>query len=331
MHKLSICIPTFNRCSHLSNCLNSIILNTNYNKKDVQICVSDNCSTDETEAVVRHAQEKIDIVYRKNKTNLGMSINFLNVINMADGKYAWIIGDDDLLMPNTFERLLKIMDQNNGVNFFYINSFHLATEYVFEQHQPFDTKNLPIKMEEFSKWRGSGQMDFFELINPKISFDFLGGMFLSVFNREKWIENSHVLDNEAIHDEKIFSHFDNTFPHVKIFANAFSNSKAYFHAEPLSVCLTGAREWAPMYPFIRSVRLIEALDEYRKNGLPYVTYWRCKNFALRTFIPDMVYTYIHKKESGYEHVQFFKLFFSNGLYPEFYWSFFRYIIRKLRA
>jgi len=79
------------------------------------------------------------------------------------------------------------------------------------------------------------------------------------------------------------------------------------------------------------VRLIEALDEYRKNGLPYVTYWRCKNFALRTFIPDMVYTYIHKKESGYEHVQFFKLFFSNGLYPEFYWSFFRYIIRKLRA
>ena len=331
MHKLSICIPTFNRCSHLSNCLNSIILNTNYNKKDVQICVSDNCSTDETEAVVRHAQEKIDIVYRKNKTNLGMSINFLNVINMADGKYAWIIGDDDLLMPNTFERLLKIMDQNNGVNFFYINSFHLATEYVFEQHQPFDTKNLPIKMEEFSKWRGSGQMDFLELINPKISFDFLGGIFLSVFNREKWIENSHVLDNEAIHDDNTFSNFDNTFPHVKIFANAFSNSKAYFHAEPLSVCLTGAREWAPMYPFIRSVRLIEALDEYRKNGLPYVTYWRCKNFALRTFIPDMVYTYIHKKESGYEHVQFFKLFFSNGLYPEFYWSFFRYIIRKLRA
>ena len=329
--KISICIPTYNRCQHLANCLNSIILNTNYNRLDVQICVSDNCSTDETEAVVRHAQEKIDIVYRKNKTNLGMSINFLNVINMADGKYAWIIGDDDLLMPNTFERLLKIMDQNNGVNFFYINSFHLATEYVFEQHQPFDTKNLPIKMEEFSKWRSSGQMDFLELINPKISFDFLGGMFLSVFNREKWIENSHVLDNEAIHDEKIFSHFDNTFPHVKIFANAFSNSKAYFHAEPLSVCLTGAREWAPMYPFIRSVRLIEALDEYRKNGLPYVTYWRCKNFALRTFIPDMVYTYIHKKESGYEHVQFFKLFFSNGLYPEFYWSFFRYIIRKLRA
>ena len=139
--KVSICIPTYNRCQHLSNCLNSIILNTNYSKNDVQICVSNNCSTDETEAVVRHAQKKIDIVYKKNKKNLGIPGNFLNVINMADGEYAWLIGDDDLLMPNAFERLLKTIDQNNGVDFFYINSFHLTTEYVFEQQQPFNTKN----------------------------------------------------------------------------------------------------------------------------------------------------------------------------------------------
>ena len=328
MHKISICIPTFNRCNHLANCLNSIILNTNYNIKDVQICVSDNFSTDETEAVVRHAQNKIDIVYRKNKKNLGIPRNFLNVINMADGKYAWLIGDDDLLLPSTFQRLLKIIDQNNSVDFFYINSFHLNTEYIFKHCQPFDTKNLPIKMERFSKWKDSGQINFLELINPEISFDFLGGMFLSVFKREKWIESSQLLDNDAINNKKIFSHFDNTFPHVKIFANAFSNSNAYFHAEPLSVCLTGAREWVTMYPFIRSVRLIEALDEYHKNGLPYTTYWRCKNFALRTFIPDMVYIFIYKKKSGYEHFDFFRLLFSNSLYPGFYWSFFRFITRK---
>jgi len=138
-----------------------------------------------------------------------------------------------------------------------------------------------------------------------------------------------IENNEAIRDKNTFSHFDNTFPHIKIFASAFSNSKAYFHAQPLSVCLTGAREWAPMYPFIRSVRLVEALDEYRKNGLPYMTYLRCKNFALRTFIPDMVYTFIYKNESGYGYIRFSKLLLGNVLYPEFYWSFFRYIFRKL--
>lgn len=328
MHKISICIPTFNRSKHLANCLNSIILNTNYSKKDVQICVSDNCSTDETEAVVRHAQNKIDILYRRNKKNLGIPRNFLNVINMADGQYAWLIGDDDLLMPNTFQILLKIIDENSSVDFFYINSFHLTSEYIFKHPQPFDTNNLPINMERFSKRRNSGQLNFLELINPETSFDFLGGMFLSIFKREKWIKNSHVLDNDAVNEEKIFSHFDNTFPHVKIFANAFSNSKAYFHAEPLSVCLTGVREWVSMYPFIRSVRLIEALDEYRKNGLPYSTYWRCKNFALRTFIPDMVYILIFKKKSGYVYFDFFRLLSSHIFYPGFYWSFFRFIVKR---
>ena len=330
MFTLSICIPTFNRCNHLANCLNSIILNIGYNKNNVQICVSDNCSTDETESVVRHAQKKIDIVYRKNTKNLGVTRNFLNVINMADGKYVWLIGDDDLLMPNTFERLLEIIDQNNSVDFFYINSFHLTTEYVFEQHQPFDTKNLPLKMERFSEWRISGQMNFLELIDPKISFDFLGGIYLSVFNREKWIDNTHVLNNEAIYDEKIFSHFDNTFPHVKIFANAFSNSKAYFHAEPLSINLSGAREWAPMNPLVSSVRLVEALDEYRKNGLNYFQYINCKNYALSNIIPHLLKMFLNKERSGFNYINPKKHILNNMLYPNFYFSPIYYFIRKVK-
>lgn len=330
MHKLSICIPTFNRCTHLANCLNSIILNTGYNKKDIQICVSDNCSTDETEAVVRQAQKKIDIVYNQNKKNLGLAGNFINVVNMADGEYVWIIGDDDLLLPNALEGIVMLTDQNRDSDYFYVNSYHLDTEYVLSHPKPFDTANLPNNMKKFSSWEIDGETNFLDLINPKISFDFLGGMFLAVFRRSMWVKNVNKLNLKAIHDGVVFSHFDNTFPHVKIFANAFSNSKAYFHSEPLSVCLTGSREWAPMYPFIRSVRLIEALDEYRKNGLSYMKYVRCKNFALRTFVPDMVYTFVYKKDSGYEYVKPLKLLLRNGLYPEFYLSFFRYIFRKFK-
>jgi len=153
MHKLSICIPTFNRYQHLVNCLNSIILNTNYREEDVQICVSDNCSTDETESVVHNAQEKIDIVYKKNKSNIGMARNFLEVVNMADGEYVWIIGDDDLLMPTALENLLKIIDQNIDVDLFYINEFDLTAEYVLSRPQPFDTTDLPNDMKRKSLWR----------------------------------------------------------------------------------------------------------------------------------------------------------------------------------
>lgn len=328
--KFSICIPTYNRAAHLANCLQSIISSKSRSQIDFQVCVSDNCSTDETEDVVRRAQESMAIKYQKNPRNLGIPKNFLNVVEMADGEFVWLIGDDDLLLPCALEELDDLIGRYRDADFFYINSFHLTTQYVSSFKQPFDTANLPKNMKPFSSWPASGEMMFMELVDPKISFDFLGGMFLSVFRRRNWIQNVNVLDEDAVLDARTFSHFDNTFPHVKIFAKAFANSKAYFCAQPLSVCLTGAREWAPMYPFVRSVRLVEALDEYKKNGLSYIKYLRCKNYALGTFLPDFAYMFVHKDYSGFVYVKPLKLLLGNCLYPNFYLSIVYFLVRRIK-
>lgn len=329
--KISICIPTYNRAAHLTNCLQSIISNKSTSKVDFQVCVSDNCSTDETESVILAAQKSITIKYKKNSSNLGIPKNFINAVEMADGEFVWLIGDDDLLLPYALEELSGLINKHPSVDFFYINSFHLTTKYVFSFPQPFNTASLPKNMIPFSSWPESGEMSFIDLIDPRISFDFLGGMFLSVFRRQNWIQNVNTLDETAVSDLRTFSYFDNTFPHVKIFSKAFANSKAFFYARPLSVCLTGAREWAPMYYFVRSVRLVEALDEYKRNGLPYIKYLRCKNYALRTFIPDIAYMVINRDSSGFAYIKPLKLIFSNFLYPNFYFSVIYYFVRKLKA
>lgn len=328
--KLSICIPTYNRATHLANCLNSIILCNSQSDFKFQVCISDNSSTDGTEEVVRRAQSSIDIKYHKNSSNLGIPRNFLNVVSMADGDFVWLIGDDDLLMPNAVADLYCLIDGHPGVDFFYVNSYHLNTEYLEKFPSPFNTNNLPKNMIPFSKWAIDGEINFLDLINPRISFDFLGGMFLSVFRKKNWDLNTNVLDKNAILDDRIFSHFDNTFPHVKIFAKAFSFSRAYYNAKPLNVCLTGAREWSPMYPFIHSVRLVEALQEYRKNGLSFWKYMYCKNYALGNFIPDFINILLHKDKSGFAYIRPFKLLFEYCLYPNFYFSFFYFIGRRLR-
>ena len=329
MTKLSICIPTYNRAAHLANCLNSIVLCNSQSKFKFQVCVSDNASNDDTEKVVRQAQSAIDIKYHKNTRNLGIPRNFLNVVSMADGDFVWLIGDDDLLMPDAIADLYRLIDLHPIVDFFYINSFHLNTEYLESFPSPFDTASLPNNMAPFSKWTVEGEMRFLDLINPKISFDFLGGMFLSVFRRKNWMLNVKELDKNAILDDRTFSHFDNTFPHVKIFAKAFSSSRAYFNTKPLNVCLTGAREWAPMYPFIHSVRLVEALYEYRKNGLAYWKYVYCKNYALNNFVPDFINIILHKDKSGYAYINPLKILFESFLYPNFYLSFFYFIGRRV--
>lgn len=330
MIKLSICIPTYNRASLLKNCLNSLINLRHGYSIDIQICVSDNCSTDETAQVVSSAQKYIPIKYQKNDKNLGVANNVIKVVAMAEGEFVWLIGDDDLLMPYAIEELLNLIDNYSTVDYFYINSNHLTTEHVFSFPQPFDLSNLPDKLDCFSKYNKRGTIEFLDLIDPNISFDFLGGMFLAVFRREKWISNVGIVDLKALNDSRVFSYFDNTFVHVKIFASAFAESVAFFYPKPLSICLTGAREWSPMYPFVRSVRLIEALEQYRKNGLSLKKYLICKNFALRTFLPDLAYMFLNRKISGFNYINPFNHILKNMLYPNLYLSIPYYLIRKLK-
>ena len=176
-------------------------------------------------------------------------------------------------------------------------------------------------------------MPFLDLIKPDISFDFLGGKFLSVFRKRNWDQYTHVLDNKAILDNRIKSHFDNIFPHIKIYAHAFRASTAYFNSTPLIVSLFGSatREWAPMYPLIRSVRLIEGLREYRNNSLSFSKYYYCKNRALDHFLPDFARLLLDKEHSGYKYISPLRLLFENCLYPNFYFSVIKLILRKLHG
>ena len=85
-----------------------------------------------------------------------------------------------------------------------------------------------------------------------------------------------------------------------------------------------------MYPLIRSVRLIEGLREYRNNGLSVWKFHYCKNRALEHFLPDFVRLLLGKDHSGYKYISPLRLLFENCLYPNFYLSVIKLIIRKLR-
>ncbi len=318
--KLSICIPTYNRSRHLENCLHSVLTCLNHGSSDFEVCISDNGSTDDTEEVVTRIGNLLPIKYWRNETNLGIPRNFLNVVDMAEGEFVWLVGDDDLFMPDAIMRLVALISEHPAVDFFYVNAYHLSSEYVLSQPRPFDTLRFPSLMKMFSSRCADGELPFLDLISPSVSFDFLGGMFLSVFRRKNWIDNMQVLNTDALNDERTFSHFDNTFPHVKIFSRAYARSRAYFNTAPLIVCLSGAREWAPMYPLVRSFRLLEALDEYRQAGLPLFRYLYCRNFALSHFLPDLLRMALRPSLSGWYYVSPFRFLLSNLLFPNLYLS-----------
>ena len=329
--KISICIPTYNRADNLANCLHSIAMNQAWGEMEFEVCVSDNASTDQTSEIVLEAAKSLDLRYFRQGWNVGRVRNYLKVVDMAQGEFIWLLGDDDLLMPDALRVATELLHEHGDADFFYINSYNLTTEYVMSFPQPFDAENLPSDMTPFSACSVSGRRSFLSLIDPNVSFDFVGAMFLAIFRKESWMRNVGVLDQQAIDDMHAFSHFDNTFPHVKIFARAFAGSQAYIHCIPLTVNLSSSREWAPMSPLINIVRLVEALDEYRENGLSLASYLRCKNFALRTFLPDYVRMLLRKEESGYHYVRPWRLLLGSLLFPNAWLSPFYYVMDMIRA
>ena len=327
---LSICIPTFNRSKCLLNCLNSILISSKNFKNKFEVCVSDNNSTQNIENIINRFKGKINIKFNKNSTNLGHGRNFLKVVSMATGKYVWTLGDDDLILPEAIETLFKIFDINRDLDFFFINSYNLDSKFIFSLDQPVDTNFLPKNMKKYSDYQHSKQMNFFDLINPKISFDFLMGMYLLVFKKEIWDKNLEQINLNDISKNEIFSTFDNTCGYVKIISKGFCQSKVYLQAVPLSINLKGEREWSEMYDFIEIVRIPEILDIHRSNGLSFFKYHFLKNYSLRNFIPNYFKMLLNRKKSGLQHVKLKKNVIKNLIYPNCYLSLIYFLVRKIK-
>ncbi|MFC1894777.1 glycosyltransferase family 2 protein [Candidatus Dependentiae bacterium] len=112
MIRLSVILPTYNRCKFLVQCLQSLI-NQSIDKKLYEVIVIDNNSTDNTCNVIKNYLEKSSIKWQyllekrpgvHNARNLGFT--------QAKGDII-VFGDDDIITPNDWlERILKEFDNN---------------------------------------------------------------------------------------------------------------------------------------------------------------------------------------------------------------------------
>ncbi|MEW6528729.1 MAG: glycosyltransferase family 2 protein [Candidatus Micrarchaeota archaeon] len=80
-------------------------------KENVEICVSDNGSTDNTFELLENYAKKITYLrIRRNEKNLGFDVNLFEVLKMAKGKYIWTMGDDDIVMENEIPKIIQELE-----------------------------------------------------------------------------------------------------------------------------------------------------------------------------------------------------------------------------
>ena len=105
--KFSICIPNFNYAPYLRLTLESV---QNQANADYEICVADNNSKDDSQALIRDfAAKDPRIKYKFNPTNIGFSDNLLVASEMAVGDWHILLSSDDLINPGSLEFYQKFV------------------------------------------------------------------------------------------------------------------------------------------------------------------------------------------------------------------------------
>jgi glycosyltransferase involved in cell wall biosynthesis len=115
---LTIAIPTRNRSRYL--CANLTQLRKELSSIDpdiVEVLVSDNFSTDDTEDVVKSfINSGFCIQYVRTEQNIGWGKNFYQCFSLARGNYVLILGDDDYIVDDALQLLLnRLKNSNYGV------------------------------------------------------------------------------------------------------------------------------------------------------------------------------------------------------------------------
>ena len=106
--KFSIVIPTRNRAGLLRHALATAVGQTH---DDVEILVSDNCSSDETSGVVA-ASDDPRIRYVRSDVPLTNAESWEFAVSHATGEWITVLGDDDGFVSSLVDRVLPVLDRD---------------------------------------------------------------------------------------------------------------------------------------------------------------------------------------------------------------------------
>lgn len=108
--KVSVGIPVYNAEKYLETCLQSYLAQT---YDGFEVIISDNGSTDRTEAICRDfAAKSPRIRYHRQERNMGAGWNYNEVLRLARGPYFKWGAYDDMISPNHLAECVAALDSN---------------------------------------------------------------------------------------------------------------------------------------------------------------------------------------------------------------------------
>lgn len=106
---VSIFVMSYNGRDFLRDAIESFIAQT---YKNIEICVSDDASTDGTAELLVEYKNKLGVQfkYNINETNLGITKNSNKCLELCSGKYIAYCGGDDLFLPTKIQKQIELLE-----------------------------------------------------------------------------------------------------------------------------------------------------------------------------------------------------------------------------
>ena len=130
MKLLTIGIPTYNRRKYLQESLERLLPQIKKNRDDIELFISDNCSSDGTADFLKQISEKNpEVNYQVQPENCGAERNFISIFGCATGKYVWILSDDDIVMENGIDHIISFLKNHEELDCLHINNFFFKKDF----------------------------------------------------------------------------------------------------------------------------------------------------------------------------------------------------------
>lgn len=110
---MTISIPTWNRSVYLKDLLDQLIEQVRDFQLEphIEILVSNNDSSDDTEAIVLVLREQHSFIkYHRNPENIGAKSNVIRSMEMAESDFVMVLGDDDRIRYDCLKEILFLLN-----------------------------------------------------------------------------------------------------------------------------------------------------------------------------------------------------------------------------
>ena len=187
---LSICIPTYNRKNKLDTCLSFLVEDYLELEDEIEVVISDNCSTDLTEEMIKEKYPIFFKNYFKSDKNYGPQQNFYTTVLKATGKFVWLIGDDDFVLPGIVRHLVNIIKNEEALEYIMVNDYNwypdsnnqtnLSKKEILELVY---SKRLNVSINDFDTKYVNKVIDFVGFISDSFT-----PIYSNVMLREHWVD-----------------------------------------------------------------------------------------------------------------------------------------------